>query len=255
MSDYNLQLARWKDNQPEIFTSYQGEGPSAGQPRAFVRLSRCNLSCVWCDTPYTWNWEGTVFEHEDDDVGPAKYDPKVEIITWPTHKVANAILGLHQGGLVITGGEPMLQQKGLVELLAKIRSKQPGLYVEVETNGTLEPLPSFHEAVDQFNVSPKLGHAGMKMEKVLKLDALRALEATGKAFFKFVVKSPTEITNLKSLSEMIGTSQDRCFAMPEGRTSEALKSLSPVIQAAAEHAGFRFSDRLHVHEFGDARGT
>ena len=40
----------------EKFVSFQGEGPLTGQRCAFVRMSRCNLRCVWCDTPYTWDW-------------------------------------------------------------------------------------------------------------------------------------------------------------------------------------------------------
>ena len=40
----------------EIFgPTWQGEGPSAGQVAAFVRLGLCNLTCAWCDTAYTWD--------------------------------------------------------------------------------------------------------------------------------------------------------------------------------------------------------
>jgi recombinational DNA repair ATPase RecF len=62
----SLVLATDDTGGPEIFASLQGEGPSAGMPVAFIRLSRCNLACVWCDTAYTWRFDGDNRPHRDD---------------------------------------------------------------------------------------------------------------------------------------------------------------------------------------------
>ena len=38
----------------EIFKSIQGESTYVGLPCVFVRLTGCNLRCVWCDTEYAF---------------------------------------------------------------------------------------------------------------------------------------------------------------------------------------------------------
>ena len=41
----------------EIFYSIQGEGSDAGLPTIFIRLTGCNLRCIYCDTQYAF-YEG-----------------------------------------------------------------------------------------------------------------------------------------------------------------------------------------------------
>ena len=72
-----LTLATTTPGEPEIFASLQGEGPSAGKPVAFIRLSRCNLACQWCDTAYTWHFTGDNRPHRSG----ATYDRAANQVT------------------------------------------------------------------------------------------------------------------------------------------------------------------------------
>ena len=96
----------------EIFYSIQGESTFTGKPCVFVRLTGCDLRCVWCDTPYAFH-EGRKMLIED---------VKKEVENY-------------QCGLVeITGGEPLLQEDvyGLIDLLL-----QDDITILVETGGQL----------------------------------------------------------------------------------------------------------------------
>ena len=108
----SLVLATDDTGGPEIFASVQGEGPSAGEPTAFVRLSRCNLACVWCDTAYTWHFAGDERPHRSGQT----FDRKANQVTLEVEEVAARIAALGQRRLVVTGGEPMLQAPALAQL-------------------------------------------------------------------------------------------------------------------------------------------
>jgi 7-carboxy-7-deazaguanine synthase len=90
----------------DTFPTFQGEGPSSGTPALFIRLSRCNLTCGWCDTRFTWDWKN--------------YDPRSESARRTAGDLAAWATDADVEMVVITGGEPWLQQQGLITLVRRL---------------------------------------------------------------------------------------------------------------------------------------
>ena len=247
----DLTLATNDDGGPEIFASLQGEGPSAGRPVAFIRLSRCNLACTWCDTPYTWHFEGDEREHR----GGVTYERKANQVKLSPAEAAGAVAALGQNRLVITGGEPMLQAGALAEMLEHVDAQVPSMTVEVETNGTAKPPARLDIRIDQFNVSPKLAHSGNAAELALVPKALDHYAADPRAFFKFVITAQEDVGEVLDLQRRYRFNPEQVFLMAEGTTSAALREKQEWLGPKCLELGFRMSDRLHIHLYGDTRGT
>lgn len=242
-----LTLATDDTGGPEIFASPQGEGPSAGVACSFIRLSRCNLACVWCDTAYTWRFEGDNRPHRD---GQA-FDRVTNQIGLDEAEVAARIMALGQDRLVITGGEPLLQGPALARMAALLKD----ISIEIETNGTVAPHPALDALVAQYNVSPKLAHSGNPTNLALLPERLADWAVNPRAWFKFVVAQPADLAEVLALVENHGLPRQRVYLMPEGTASATLRErLSWLAPLALDH-GLRLSDRLHIHLYGDTRGT
>jgi 7-carboxy-7-deazaguanine synthase len=221
----------------EVFgPTFQGEGPSAGRRAGFVRLGRCNLSCTWCDSPYTWDWD--------------RYDQAVEVSTVPVADVLRQLESMGVDLVVITGGEPLLQQRRLGVLLEGCRER--GWRVEVETNGTIAPTVA-GDLVSQWNVSPKLANSGVPLAKRYRPEVLRTFEATGRAVFKFVVTDPAELDEIQAMVDHCRLSG--VWVMPEGTDADTvitgLRALAEPVMAR----GWHLTPRLHILAWGDRRGV
>ena len=233
-----LRVSRQPGGQPEIFHSLQGEGPTIGTPAVFLRLAQCNLACSWCDTKYTWDWQ--------------HYEYDKEVVSMDTAEVEERILELGCRHLVITGGEPLLQQRELAPLVASL--KERGFYCEVETNGTIVPLPDLAEKIDQWNVSPKLATSGNSPERRELPSVLEVFRRLPNAYFKFVIVERADIEEVCALRGRYDLPADRIILMPEGRTAVAIQRRSPWVAQGCVENGFRFSTRLHILLWGDQRG-
>ncbi len=241
---------------PEIFHTIQGEGVSVGLPAVFIRSSLCNLHCIWCDTDHTWNFEGTPWPHEKDAVpGYAKHRKADVIFEMDPIAAAERVMAYRCDRTVITGGEPLLQERDFLEMVRHIRASRPEHIFEVETNATRIPSPEFHGAVNQFNVSPKLANAAMPESLRLSRGALGFFASSPKAWFKFVVATPADLAEVEKVLALGGIPRERVLLMPEGRTAPELDKSAPWLADVCRDLGFRFCDRLHIRIWGDKRGV
>ena len=220
----------------EIFHSVQGEGGWIGMPSVFVRTSGCNLRCSWCDTPYTsWNPEGEECSVES---------------------IVDAVLAYPSRHVVVTGGEPMIAP-GVAALTRALR--QSGRTITIETAGTVYADVD----CDLMSISPKLSNSTPSDERWsrihertrIQLDVLRRLMASYSYQLKFVVASPGDIAEIRTLIGQLGAAQDKVILMPEGRSPEAIREKAQWLVPVCLENGFRYSPRAHVDIWGDRRGV
>lgn len=264
----------------EMFTSIQGEGKYSGVPSHFVRVSGCNLRCVFknsiCDTPYSsFKPEKSIAKDMDDLVNQFKEMQK---------KFS------HVKHLVITGGEPLMYKKDLEEFLGRIYDDS--MVITVETNGTypiLNPLTSGFK-IALYSVSPKLstsvGQVGqygdfkVTQEMINKHNKERincknlvdiAMDSNDYQF-KFVYSDPSCVDEILDIYNRMGAIVDKMddysrmyyfkthpnkhtMLMPEGTTEEMLAGKRQEIADICVKHGWSYSDRMHIIIWGDKRGV
>ena len=252
-----FKIAKMPDGKPEIFYTLQGEGLFIGLPTIFIRTSTCNLHCVWCDTFYTWNFEGTKFQKEHKDMPKVKKEDFMMDMT-----VLEVIKAINDANpkcknLVFTGGEPMIQQKAWIELMKTLRQwnfTPPTWHFQVETNATMPIMPEFLELIDAINCSPKLESSGN--EQFLRdTKSFPQYVATPKATFKYVIVEPKDLEEVLALITKYNIPNERVILMPEGRNPQEVMDKSIWLAEICKENGFRFSSRLHVLLWGAKRAV
>jgi len=229
----------------EVFgPTIQGEGPYTGRQVGFIRLGGCNLHCSWCDTPYTWD--------------ASRHDLRLELGRRTVTNILAHVDAMDVDTVVISGGEPLLQQRQPAWSWLLDRLGSAGVKIHVETNGTIAPNQATHRYVDHFSVSPKLAHAGDPEDQRIVPEVLAtyrkiASEPGGPAVFKFVARTRRYLLDIAKLVQDHQLDHRTVWVMPEGTTTDEVLDGTRDLIGDVLAAGFNFTTRLHTLIWGQER--
>lgn len=202
----------------EIFTSIQGESSSAGLPCTFIRLSGCNLRCVFCDTQYSYE-EGREMDLRD-----------------ILRQVETAGVPLVE----ITGGEPLLQREETNALIGELLARE--YEVLLETNGSM----NIGGLDSRVTIILDMKTPGSGMSGRMDLTNLEKITRTGEV--KFVLSCREDFIWAKEIVERYGL-EKRCGVL----FSPAFGLLSPRDLASwiiEERLRVRLNIQIHKYIFG-----
>ena len=234
----------------EIFASIDGEGSRQGLLTTFLRLHDCNIRCSYCDTTYSYGIDSIFTE-------------------MTVAEVADVIESLGNHRITITGGEPLLQEAAVVELIDELNrrkaetmqdntSGQAGstciididkfdkremlnnsLYdFNIETNGTI--IPSFHRDNVWFTYDYKTPSS--LAEESMNVDIFKA--ATERDLIKFVVGSPEDLDCMRRIIDQYPTAA-QIYVSPVWGQIEAVLIIDYMKAYNLQNVRFQ----LQIHKF------
>ena len=275
-----------------IIPVIQGEGRFVGTPSIFVRLFGCNLRCPGFGNPdYQPGTKNVEVKEIIDTLVHFKCIEDLPRVTtgcdtyyavYPEFKrfakdytIPELVTAIKERSytqfkpphLVFTGGEPLLWQKQLTDLipaLLECRIRE----LTFETNGTIELDSEFIKVLRRspfsvtWSVSPKLSCSGHSQSETFVPVALRSYNQVpdSKLFLKFVVDTESKtydqlLTTVKKYS-FDGVMVDDVYLMPEGGNfNESYKANREYVVGLCSYLGFNYSPRLQVELFDNVVGS
>jgi 7-carboxy-7-deazaguanine synthase len=185
----------------EIFYSIEGEGIEIGRPEVFIRLSGCNLRCTWCDTKY------------------ALKDGKQMNIK----EIVERVRRYPCKSVSITGGEPLLQKRELLELIKQLKGLS--YWIQINTNGTFFDEKIF-TLVDLISMDCKCLSSGMKSD--FEILARTKELFNPKTQFKFIISHKEDYEYAKKIVSSLNALQS--IFQPEWNNREFAKKLVDIVK-------------------------
>lgn len=237
----------------------QGEGELLGTKMLLIRLHGCNVKCNSCDSFHTWDEKRlsqTIQEYSICDLAKILYD---------------LLKKKKMNFLMVTGGEPQLWRKEILELhnqITILRLKDNDhrlLKLEIETTGMMDW--SMFKSIDgctHFDLSPKIGSLyNSKMKKDIEYKFFKTLGRVDNNLFfmpewnvKIVCSEKNwknDLQAIKDFQKKYNIPNDKIYLMPFGTKEEEIKKESQFLIEKAFKHNYNFSPRLHILIYGDKR--
>lgn len=234
----------------EIFASIDGEGSRQGLLTTFLRLHDCNIRCSYCDTTYSYGIDSIFTE-------------------MTVAEVADVIESLGNHRITITGGEPLLQEAAVVELIDELNRRKAETMQDntsgqagstciididkfdkremlnnspydfnIETNGTI--IPSFHRDNVWFTYDYKTPSS--LAEESMNIDIFKV--ATERDLIKFVVGSPEDLDCMRRIIDQYPTAA-QIYVSPVWGQIEAVLIIDYMKAYNLQNVRFQ----LQIHKF------
>jgi organic radical activating enzyme len=288
----------------EIFHSVQGEGRFVGVPSVFFRTFGCNFHChgfgqgrdkskwlkpeempyatqdlshikhvrdlpvvdIGCDASASW---ATRYKHLVDWDTVEDISKKILSYTPENKWICSTGQDIH---LVITGGEPLMWQRQLEQLI-----RQPAFNdlknITFETNCTQPWKDNFdkfmhgltagdytkHPVHVTWSTSPKLSISGEKWEKAIRSEVAYQYSQIPNThlYFKFVVEDEKDLEEVDMARKAYADADVEAdiYLMAVGATVEGQSKTARQVADLCLKYGYKYSPRLHVDLFGNKWGT
>jgi len=227
----------------KLFYTLEGEGEYVGYPSVFMRLSMCNLTCKGfassdsphgCDSFVSWSVKNRM-----------TFDEVFEYMAQNSYNCH-----LKDGAIwKITGGEPLIQQKTLLELVDQFIFRFGFVpRIDFETNATIIPDHQWVDWKATFTTSPKLSNNGDPIEKRYKPEVLK-WHVKHNSGFKFVINNENDFNEVLEkyiLEPNIKVPRERVWLMPCcGSREEHIEKASVIAELCKKHK-LKFSPRLQL---------
>ena len=235
----------------EVFYSIQGEGKTMGKRAVFVRLGGCNLMCGGMGTQF----DGELHNNATWRCDTVEVWMKAQSKDFEEILTPECVKAIKEGAhIILTGGEPTMQQKGLEGFIDYVKTNINGdAFFEVETNGTIMPSKYLLENINLWNCSPKLTNSGNDIAMTFKPDVLKELDSQN-TIFKFVVSNSLDFEEIVEYYYEV-VSREKIYLMPAGENLDLLNENKEYVVELCKTEHLNFTTRLHIEIWNKKTGV